>query len=209
MPGPSASRLLVLHGLRLRGFGAPADIGAIVGLDADEAARQLRSLAGEGLVTYREGRLTGWALTPEGRAEQEGLLAVELAHTGCRPRVEGAYRSFLSLNTELLEACTDWQLRDGRPNDHRDLAHDTAAVERLRAVHGALGPVLADLEAGLERYRGYRPRFDHALDRVGAGDHDWFAKPMIDSYHTVWFQLHEDLLTTLGLERDQESGALL
>jgi hypothetical protein len=27
------------------------------------------------------------------------------------------------------------------------------------------------------------------------------------SYHTVWFELHEDLLTTLGLERASESEA--
>ena len=29
---------------------------------------------------------------------------------------------------------------------------------------------------------------------------------MIDSYHTVWFELHEDLLATLGLERAAETG---
>ncbi|CAN5866644.1 hypothetical protein BH23ACT4_BH23ACT4_11090 [soil metagenome] len=27
-----------------------------------------------------------------------------------------------------------------------------------------------------------------------------------DSYHTVWFQLHEDLLRTLGISRDDERG---
>jgi hypothetical protein len=30
---------------------------------------------------------------------------------------------------------------------------------------------------------------------------------MIASYHTVWFELHEDLLCTLGLERGSESSA--
>jgi hypothetical protein len=29
---------------------------------------------------------------------------------------------------------------------------------------------------------------------------------MIDSYHTVWFQLHEDLLNTLGIERSKEAA---
>ena len=42
-----------------------------------------------------------------------------------------------------------------------------------------------------------------------AGERDWFAKPMIDSYHTVWFQLHEDLLNTLGIERSKEVSALM
>jgi hypothetical protein len=27
---------------------------------------------------------------------------------------------------------------------------------------------------------------------------------MIDSYHTIWFELHDDLLATLGLERADE-----
>jgi hypothetical protein len=29
----------------------------------------------------------------------------------------------------------------------------------------------------------------------------------LDSYHTVWFQLHEDLLVTLGISREEERGA--
>jgi hypothetical protein len=30
---------------------------------------------------------------------------------------------------------------------------------------------------------------------------------VVDSYHTVWFELHEDLLCTLGLERSSETTA--
>ncbi len=37
------------------------------------------------------------------------------------------------------------------------------------------------------------------------GERDWFTKPTIDSYHSVWFELHEDLLATLGLERAKEA----
>ena len=39
---------------------------------------------------------------------------------------------------------------------------------------------------------------------VEQGDTDWFTKPLIDSYHTVWFELHEDLLATLAIERARE-----
>ena len=46
-----------------------------------------------------------------------------------------------------------------------------------------------------------------ALGKVQGGDHDWFTKPMIASYHTVWFELHEDLLATLGIERSSESAS--
>ncbi len=47
-------------------------------------------------------------------------------------------------------------------------------------------------------------RLDNALARVQAGDFDWFTTPVIDSFHTVWFELHEDLLSTLGIERSKE-----
>ena len=32
------------------------------------------------------------------------------------------------------------------------------------------------------------------------------TKPVIESYHTVWFELHEDLLVTLGLDRAAETA---
>jgi hypothetical protein len=36
---------------------------------------------------------------------------------------------------------------------------------------------------------------------VDRGERSWVAQPKIDSCHTVWMELHEDLLATLGLER--------
>jgi hypothetical protein len=65
--------------------------------------------------------------------------------------------------------------------------------------------MLEDLVAALERYTPYLPRFETALAKLGAGELEWFTKPLIDSYHTVWFELHEDLLSTLGIERSQEA----
>ena len=65
-------------------------------------------------------------------------------------------------------------------------------------------PICAELAATLERFGSYGPRLAEARARVEGGDVDWFTKPMIDSYHTVWFELHEDLLATLGIERSTE-----
>ena len=65
-------------------------------------------------------------------------------------------------------------------------------------------PVLADLASALARFEGYGERFAAARRLVEAGERDWFTRPLIDSYHTIWFELHEDLLATLGLERSHE-----
>jgi len=208
MPHASEQRLLVLHGLRLKGFGEAEAIAATVGIDAADVRRVLDDLAAEDLVLHRDGpRLAGWALTAAGRDAQEAALAAELDAVGARDVVHGAYTRFLALNAPLLEICTAWQMTDESTlNDHSDADYDSVIVKRLIDHHAQLGPILDDLEDVLVRYSIYRPRFDASLERLQGGDHDWFTKPMIDSYHTVWFQLHEDLLNTLGIERASEAN---
>jgi hypothetical protein len=66
-------------------------------------------------------------------------------------------------------------------------------------------PICEELARSLRRFANYGPRLTTALERVRSGDIDWFTKPMIASYHTIWFELHEDLLATLGIERGQEA----
>jgi len=44
--------------------------------------------------------------------------------------------------------------------------------------------------------------------RVDAGDTEWLTSPRLDSYHTVWMQLHEDLLLALGRDRSAEPDAV-
>ncbi len=208
MPHVSDQRLLVLHGLRLEGFGEHDAIAAVVGVAPADVARVLDDLAAEDLAVHRDGpRLAGWALTAAGRDAQEAALAAELDTVGGRDVVHGAYTRFLALNAPLLEICTAWQMIDEATlNDHSDPDYDNAVIKRLVDHHAQLGPILDDLEDVLDRYGIYRPRFDASLDRLQSGEHDWFTKPMIDSYHTVWFQLHEDLLNTLGIERASEGN---
>lgn len=205
MPYPSAPELLVLHGLRLKGFGEAAAIAELVGLDESDVAKHLEALRDADLVLHREGRLAGWALTAAGREEQERRLAEERDAHDAGPVIESAYRRFLALNQSFLEACTAWQMKGDALNDHADQAYDAACVARLAALHCDLKPILTDLEALFDRYHGYRLRLEAALAKLQDGEQDWFTKPMIDSYHTIWFQLHEDLLNTLGIERSQES----
>lgn len=201
--------LVVLHALRVKGLAEPDDVAVATGLSPAEVTGALDALAADGLVHHRDGRLPGWLLTPAGRARQAELVAEELAQVD-RDRVEACYRRFLPLNREVLAACTDWQVRDVDGahvlNDHGDPAYDDAVRARLLSAHVAAEPLLEDVASVLSRFTPYRPRLDNAVARVRAGDHDWFAQPRIDSFHTVWFELHEDLLSTLGLERSKEES---
>jgi hypothetical protein len=204
----SEARLLVLHGLRLKGFADTDVVASLVGLDSAATGVQLATFQDAGLVVRRDGRLSGWSLTPTGRKEHERLLAEELDAAGCRDAVAAAYRDFVALNGELLAICTDWQLRTvgGTQvvNDHSDAAHDTAVIGRLVALHDKVRPVTSTLRDCFDRFASYGTRLRTALEKLVEGDRDWFTKPMIDSYHTVWFELHEDLLATLGIERATE-----
>src|SRR3954453_7099097 len=112
MPRSSDTRLLSLHWVRLKEFAEPDAVATLAGLAEDDVVKHLEALLDDGMVVHREGRVTGWQLTASGRAEQEKLLAEELDDTGTRDVIERAYRRFLTLNGELLEACTAWQLRD-------------------------------------------------------------------------------------------------
>lgn len=212
MSRPSDPELRVLHGLRLKSFASAEVIASLVGLPVDDVADLLETARDKEWVRYREGALTGWMLLPAGRAEAAARLAAEIDVAGdVRPAIEAAYHQFLALNQTLLSVCTDWQLRPvagGEPviNDHSDAAYDTNVIGALAAIDADVQPICGSLAELLDRFAGYGPRLHTALTKVQGGDVDFFTKPMIDSYHTVWFELHEDLLATLGLERSQEAA---
>jgi hypothetical protein len=208
MGTPSDPRTLVMHGLRLKGFAEAAAVGEAVGVSEADAKPVLDQLVVDGQATYRDGKLSGFTLTRAGREQHAQLLSDELDAAGTRAAVQHAYQRFLQLNTDLLTICTAWQLRDidgaSTVNDHSDGGYDAGVIEQLVTLHAGVEPICDDLGATLDRYAGYGPRLSHAVERVRAGDGDWFTKPMIPSYHTVWFEMHEDLLCTLGIERGAE-----
>ncbi|MEJ5254161.1 MAG: hypothetical protein WHS89_02310 [Acidimicrobiales bacterium] len=209
MAHASNTELLVLLGLRLRGFAEPDALAELVGVPVDLVVKQLEAFEAASLVRHRAGSVSGWTLTAAGRAEGERLLGAELDATGTRDAVERCYRTFLRYNPALLDLCTRWQVRDRGDgvviNDHSDPDYDDVLVRELVALDAGVGPVCEELARALDRFCSYRPRLAHALDRVRRGEVDWFTKPTIGSYHTVWFELHENLLATLGIERGSES----
>jgi len=209
MAHPSEPATLVLHALRLKGFADTDVVAAHAGLPAADTGALLDRFGADGLVVRREGRITGWSLTPAGRKRHTELVGAEVDAAACREQVRAAYHRFLDINGEMLAVCTDWQMRSGdggEPvlNDHSDAVYDKGVIGRLRGIDDRVQPVCEGLAASLERFGGYGARLRAALEKVEAGEVEWFTKPVIDSYHTVWFEMHEDLLCTLGLERSKE-----
>ena len=206
----SEPRFRVAHGLRLKGFAQPCVVAEIAALDEPEVTSQLHHLEDLGHARHREGRITGWSLTGDGRKLHHESCAAELAASGAEPIVRAGYERFLDYNGALLQACTDWQVRSDAPagaqvlNVHDDAAYDRAVIERLGEIDAGIQPVIVELAQALDRFGAYGRRLAAALARVEAGDTDWFTGAMVESYHTVWFELHEDLLVTLSIERAAE-----
>ena len=208
MTHPSSSALLALHAVRLTGMADTAAVAERFSLDDASAEEDLLDAQAFGWVAWAEFAGTGgWSLTEAGRMENERQLAAELE------RVEDGvamlrkeYEQFLPMNERLLRACTDWQIRPGSTdpmaaNDHRDPQWDERVLEELIALGELLQSLSGRLASVLSRFRGYDARFAAALERVAAGDPFWVNGTGKDSCHTVWFELHEDLVATLGLER--------
>jgi hypothetical protein len=177
-----------LHRLRLCGFVPATSVATEVELvDAGCAA-----LRGSNLALTPAGREVhaAWARLPEGSPAEDVGRAV--------------YQRFLPMNTELLKICTAWQMReDGSLNDHSDRAYDFGVLERLDRLHERISPLVAQLAAAVPRFTDYPERLLAALDRI-ADDRQWMASPRCDSYHTVWMQMHEDLLCAIGASRSDE-----
>jgi hypothetical protein len=194
--------------LRLRAF-APTEVLALAA-DLPDAVVEpaLVDLEARRWVQRRDGRIVGWTLTAAGRRRGEELLVAELDAAGARPAVTDAYLDFLPLNAELLSICTDWQVVvvDGAhvPNDHADPLRDAAVLERLDALHPAAMDLVGSLAGSQHRFTTYGPRLQEARDHVVAGRTEWLTRATGSSYHGVWFELHEHLLTVLGHDREHE-----
>lgn len=201
--------LLALQGLRLKGRTQPDAIAELYGIDSTDVESALTSLAEAGFAQFREGRTAFWMQTAEGKVEGERLMAAELDAAGGRELATSSYEQFKVLNAEMLAVCTRWQVKDvdGEQviNDHADAAYDTAVIDELAGLDAGVQPIVAGLAKVLDRFGIYSDRFTIALDKVRAGEQEWFTRPIMESYHTVWFELHEDFFGTLGIDRASET----
>jgi hypothetical protein len=203
-PHATSTDLLVLHALRCIGFAGLARVSEATGLPDHDVESELIDLAVAGLVTHAPGDFGGWGLSEAGYAVDAERISDELDAAGTRSAVAAAYDDFLVLNPELLDLCTAWQMRsvDGvaTPNDHTDAAYDSRVLNRLTDFNQRADDICADLSAAMLRFQRYRARLTDALTRAKSGASD-YVTDSTGSYHTVWFQLHEDLLVTLGIPR--------
>ncbi len=190
--------------LSIKGFSTPDAAAAALDTTEENASGILDTMTADGLVTMMG---TMFSLSDDGKSVAAEFLAVDREDWGAE-RAAAGLDGFIPLDQRMKVIVTAWQMMevDGAPvlNDHNDVDYDTAVLADLAALHFDAAAWLADLHDELPRLISYTERLGRAADLVQSGDHDYIASPRLDSYHNVWFELHEDLILLAGRTREDE-----
>lgn len=196
--------LTVLRLVAIKGRASADVVAGSLEVDSPVVQQALDGLAERELVKTTP---MGYRITPGGRTRCSELLDAEHQATD-QSAVTAIYETFCKHNAELKAVITDWQTRGpDQPNDHSDGDYDRAVLDRLLTLHQEVLPLLDQIGEVATRLSHYKPRLQRAADAVAAGDHTYVSRPILDSYHTVWFELHEDLIGLAGLTRSAEAEA--
>jgi hypothetical protein len=195
---------LAVHGLAVRKAAGPAAVADLLGAPEADVAAALEAAAAAGRVAGAKGM---FMVAPAGQAWLAEQYPIVYADARADGALTAAYERFEKVNTELLALFTDWQTMPAGgarvTNDHSDAEYDQGIVDRLGDLHERAERVVGRCAESQERLGRYLERLANAYDRVLAGDRDYVSGVRIDSYHTVWFELHEDLLRMLGRTRQE------
>jgi len=198
------TRHLALHGLAIKRLASAAAVADLVGLPELTITDEFARAAATGRLTEAKGKYT---LVPLARVALSASYGRHYGQVRHNPEFEAAYQRFEQINRSLKQIITDWQTVDVRgervPNDHTDQAYDQRVIDRLGDVHTKVEPVLHALASVLPRLDVYLRKLAFALEKAEDGDNEWVSDVRCESYHTMWFELHEDLLRIMGTERDE------
>lgn len=181
--------------LLVRGGTPPARLQEILDIDGEP----LRQLAEKGLERGLVQASDVLSLTAAG-------TEIARRHARGTPKEASALLAlyeaeFLHLNARVKRICADWQLGG-------QVTRTSRVIGALRQANNEAQSMLRHMALSYRRAGAYGRRLDTALARVRCGEHDFVAHPAVDSFHSVWFELHQELLHTLDRDRatERETG---
>lgn len=186
------SETRLLQFLAMEGLAEEETIVEAVDESAATIESTLADLKAEGAVE-NEGF---WYLTDEG----EHRLNQRLRERFSEPELdelETVHEEFESFDTEFKTLANEWQRTEAKA-DREDL------IEDLLAFHHRVVDYFADYDGAIrDVYQPYLDNLATATEKLTAGEQAYFTGTEVDSYHTVWFRFHDDLLRTLGKDRNE------
>lgn len=193
---------LALHGLAIKKHGSPAEVAQITGL----AEATVRAALDEAVKANRAVK-TGekYMLQPAAQVALRTGYSRDFGAQRADAAMQATYDDFEKINEQLKQLITDWQTMtvggQKLANDHSDRDYDEKMIDRLGRLHERAGPILDRFAAGLPRLAVYKDLLTAALERAEDGDVAWVSDARCLSYHTVWFELHDDLIRILNRTR--------
>jgi hypothetical protein len=183
--------------LRLIVFaGAMGDKSDIVGFERDAIDATLAELKGSGLIEY-DGLIA---------PTSAGIEALEHWYAKDRKELNRSDRTalieeFNPLDVELKHRASTWQHAVARD----DWDERLSSIEALSHLHDKACEFIDRFAISVPRFLEFQRRLDAAMTLVLDGEVDYFVGVRCDSYHTIWFHFHEDLLRLLQRKRESES----
>lgn len=197
--------LLTLHTLTMKQLAAAEELAAVTGQPLAEVEAGLEKGVADGAVLAARGK---YMIAPPGREALDAAYPQVFAALRSDPAVTAAIDSFeTGVNKQVLAVTTDWQTvevgGERVTNDHGDADYDAKIIDRLGRIHEKTRTVLAPLVAADPLVDRFLDRLGTALVRAEGGETDYVSGVRVDSFHTVWFQMHEHLLRLTGREREE------
>lgn len=193
---------LVLHGLAIKKHADAAAVAQITALAEKVAKQELDEAVAKGRV-LRIG--SEYVLKPAAQVILKTNYATLFRNQRENSRMQEAYAEFEAINEQLKQLMTDWQTTtiggNTVVNDHGDNDYDNRIIDRLGKLHDRSEPIFAKFEEGLPRLSIYSALLEEALEKAEDGDLKWVSDVHCMSYHTTWFEFHEDILRVLGRTR--------
>jgi pyruvate,orthophosphate dikinase len=186
--------------VQLKGLCSPERAAQALATAEERIARLLDQHEGLFQATPR-----GVLLSREGRDWLDEELGRERAALESSA-LDRCYAAFMELNHAFKELVSDWQTRSASAEDAEEGAWDHL-VGDVETIDARLRPLVDEVAEHVPRLAAYVPRFGAALDGLRGGDSSMLASPLKDSYHTVWFEFHEELIGAAGRDRATEEAA--
>lgn len=194
----------VLHGLAIKKHATAGDVARLLGVAESDVAALLEDATKRGRAVHDNGK---YVLSPLAHVALEADYSRRFAAQRVDSEFVSAYEQFERINVDLKALMTDWQTiaTAGQrvANDHSNRDYDMRVIDRLGRLHEAVEELLLKFERTLPRFSYYRTRLLAALEAAEQGKIEWVSGARIESYHTLWFELHEDLLRIMGQVRKE------
>lgn len=195
---------LVMHGIAVKKYATVEDICSITGLESDRVGELVAEAVAKGRANEANGK---YLLTPTGQVTLKSAYNKSYGDLRRDEEFVAGYEDFERINNDLKQAITDWQTIElgGQTvtNDHSDKDYDAAVIDRIGDIHERVDVVLERLGRREPRLHRYREKLLSALEKAEDGEIQWVSDAKLESYHTVWFELHEDLLRIMDRAREE------